>query len=134
MKSVRRNLLDRRGEKNQILSTDLKMWRETLGVKLILKQSGTALRKENLAVSFVVTRLPAAGVGSSSFSKAKPPSFVTVESTLMVLSWVCAAAFNRDAIGRAVPERIPLVKNPGARNARLKNDKTDNVFFVRDMV
>jgi hypothetical protein len=106
-----------------------------LGLKMILKQSGTMLRKENFAVSFAVKRLPAGGVGSPYFSKTKRPSVVTGELNLTVLSWVCETAFNRDGICRAGQERIPLVKKPTARNSRLnKADKTNNVFFERDIV
>jgi hypothetical protein len=134
MELVRRKPFGTEQRKNQILRTDLKMWRDTLGVKRILKQSGTMLADENAAVSFAVTRLSVGDVGSPYFSKSKRPSVVTGELNLTVLSPVCETAFNTDGICRAVQKRIPLVKKPTARNSRLnKADKTNNVFFERDI-
>ena len=48
------------------MRTDLEMWRDTLGARMLLKKSGltTSLRWEIPMFSFAVKKIPDRGVGS----------------------------------------------------------------------
>ena len=103
---------------------------------MILKRSGTTLKflRENSAFSFAVKKPAESGVSSAYLSRTKRLSLLAGESNLTALSWVYGAAFSRGGTSRTVQEKIPLVKNPKERNSRLnKADKTNNVFFARDI-
>lgn len=103
---------------------------------MILKRSGTTLKflRENPAFSFAVKKPAERGVSSAYLSRTRQLSVLAGEFNLTALSGLCGAARSIGGTCRTVQAKIPLVKNPRERNSRLnKADKTNNVFFARDI-
>ena len=95
---------------------------------MIPKQTGATVKflGDNSAFSFAVKNPTERCVRSAYFSRR--------ESNLTPLSRARGTAVSKGGTCRAVHEKIPLVRNPRERNSRLyKADKTNNVFFERDI-